>query len=294
MGLACAAAARDGGALQALVWTAPGHERQVLLEQPASCLDPVVPTEQVALGQALFNAPDLLGGQAARAGISCASCHANGRRSEWFYLAGISAEPGSADVSSSFFSRARADGQFNPTPIPDLALPGKISRDPATGQLEKFMRGLIVEEFSGREPSGGQLAALASYVRAIRACPGQLTAPRSLASDVDLVRQSVIAARVLTERGDPAGAGVLVRSARFHLGLIDERMAGPRLVSVRAAVLAASRRLPGAAARPDLLTAWLVQFDREVLPQLQRSENRSLYNPRQLDRWLAAARKAAA
>lgn len=294
MGLACAAAARDGGSLQALVWTAPGHERQVLLEQPASCPDPGARTEQVALGQALFNAPDLLGGQAARAGISCASCHANGRRSEWFFLGGISSVPGSADVSSSFFSRARADGQFNPIPIPDLALPGKVSRDPATGQLEKFMRGLVVEEFSGREPSSGQLAALASYVRAIRACSGHVSEPRGLASDVSLVRQSVIAARLLAERGDSAGAGVLVRSARFHLGLIDERMAGPRLVSVRAEVLAASRRLPGAAARPDLLTAWLTQFDREVLPQLRRSEPRSLYNPRQLDRWLAAARRTPA
>ncbi len=280
--------------MQALVWTAPGHEREVLLEQPATCLDPALASEQVALGQALFNAPDLLGGQAARAGISCASCHANGRRSEWFFLGGISDRPGSADVSSSFFSRARSDGQFNPKPIPDLALPGKVSRDPGTGQLEKFMRGLIVEEFSGREPSNGQLTALASYVRAIRACPGHDSGPRGLASDTSLVRQSVIAAALLTLRGDAAGAGVLVRSARFHLGLIEERMAGPHLLSVRAAVLAASRRLPGAAERPELLTAWLAQFDREVLPQLQRSEHRSLYNPRQLDRWFRAARKAPA
>ena len=280
--------------MQALVWTASGHEREVLLELPATCFDPAVPTEQVALGQALFNAPDLLGGQAARAGISCASCHANGRRSEWFYLGGISDRPGSADVSSGFFSRARADGQFNPKPIPDLAQPGKVSRDPGTDQLEKFIHGLIVEEFSGREPSSGQLAALGSYVRAIRACPGQDTVPRGLASDIGLVRQSVIAARMLAVRGDLAGAGVLVRSARFHLGLIDERMAGPRLVSARAAVLAASRRLVGVAERPELLTAWLARFDGEVLPQLQRSEQRSLYNPRQLDRWLAAARKAPA
>ena len=280
--------------MQALVWTAPGHERQVLLEQPASCLDPAAPSEQVALGQALFNAPDLLGGQAARAGISCASCHANGRRSAWFYLGGISSEPGTADVSASFFSRARADGQFNPKPIPDLALPGKVSRDLGSDGLEKFMRGLIVEEFSGREPSSGQLTALASYVRAIRACPGEGTVPHGLASDVALVRQSVIAAAMLAKRGDLAGAGVLVRSARFHLGLIDERMVGPHLVNVRAALQAASRRLPDAAARPEMLTVWLAQFDREVLPQLQRSEQRSLYNPRQLDRWLAATGKAPA
>ena len=260
----------------------------MLLQQPATCLNPAVAPNQVRIGQALFNAPDLFGGQAARAAITCASCHTNGRRNAAFFLAGVSGKPGSADVSSSFFSLARADGRFDPKPIPDLALPGKIDHDPASGALERFIRGLVVEEFSGREPSSQQLITLASYVRAVEACSARTTEPRALASDLLLLSASIDGAISLLEQHDPAGAAVLVKAARFRLGLIDERMAGNKLVALRKALLAASQRLAKLPVQRATLAAWLAEFDRHVTPQLVRNEFQSLYAPTKLDQWLAA------
>ncbi len=274
--------------LTALTWIAPGREREVLLEQPATCLNPAIAADQVRIGQALFNASDLFGGQAARAAITCASCHTNGRRNAAFFLAGVSAKPGSADVSSSFFSLARADGRFDPKPIPDLALPGKIDHDLASGALERFIRGLVVEEFSGREPSSQQLVALASYVRAVQTCHGRAKEPRALASDLLLLSASIDGAIGLLDLHDPAGAAVLVKAARFRLGLIDERMAGNKLVSLHKALLAASQRLVKLPVQRADLAAWLAEFDRHVAPQLVRNEHLSLYTPTKLDRWLAA------
>ena len=242
------------------------------------------------IGQALFNAPDLLGGQASRASISCASCHSNGRRNADFFLAGISGEPGSADVSSSFFSLARSDAKFDPKPIPDLALPGKINRNPGSRALEMFIRGLIVEEFSGAEPSAAQLTALASYVRAIKGCAAGPSEPRRLANDLALLRISIGGAQLLLDRGDVKGGRVLIKAARFRLGLIDERMTGPSNKSVRASLLDASHKLAELPPRGDQLTSWLIRFERTVTPQLARNEKRSLYDPATLDHWLAVRR----
>lgn len=287
--LVAAAPSRDRPALTALTWIAPGHERATLLEQPATCLDPAAPGDEVRIGQALFNAPSLLGGQASRASISCASCHSNGRRNPGFFLAGISGEPGTADVSSSFFSLTRADGRFDPKPIPDLALPGKVSRDPTSHALENFLRGLIVEEFSGGEPSAGQLHALASYVRAVRACPSP-TELRTLASDLALLRTGIVGGELLLDRGDTKGAQILIKTARFRLGLIDERMIGPKAKGIHSALLDASRQLALVPLQRGQLADWLARFERTVAPQLARNERPSLYDPTTLDRWLAARR----
>ena len=277
--------------LQALVWTAPGAKRAVLLRQPAACLDPAADPAKLAFGRALFNAPQLLGGQAARAGISCASCHAGGRRSAGFFLGGVSGGPGTADVSASFFSLARANRAFDPRPIPDLLLPGKISRDPASGALEPFLRGLIVEEFAGREPAPAELAAVAAYVRALRPCPGGDDEPRWLAADLELLRLTVTAAARRAGLGDDAGAALLVGAARFRLGLIDERYAGSGLARERQQLLAASRGLQAAgetgAVSAAALQSWLTGFERDLAPRLIRGERRSLYDPRRVERWLA-------
>ena len=290
--VAAALPAHTGPALTALTWIAPGQERQVLLEQPATCLNPAISSDQVRIGQALFNAPDLFGGQAARAAISCASCHINGRRNPAFFLGGISREPGTADVSSSFFSMARADGRFDPKPIPDLAQPGKVNRDPGSGALERFIRGLVVEEFAGREPSTQQLAALASYVRAVRTCPGRATEPRNLASDLLLVRASIDGAIGLLDQQDLAGAAVLIKAARFRLGLIDERMTGAKLNALHKPLLRAALDLAQLPLRKADLAQWQAEFDRHVTPRLTRNEHLSLYAPGELDLWLAVGRRA--
>lgn len=247
------------------------------------CAKPVGDADQAKIGEALFNAPMLLGGQAARADVSCASCHSNGRRNPHFFLAGVSSEPGTADVSSSFFSLARANGRFDPKHIPDLALPGRVSRDPENGELERFLRGLIVEEFAGRDPSKAALSALAAYVRSVGACDGKSEQLRTLADQVKLVRLSVASASQMAKAGDAETAAVLIAGARHQLGLIDERYAGPRLALERATLLAYSRSLQpegqGSVPDPVQLKAWLTRFERELRPALERRETASLYNP---------------
>lgn len=285
--LAAAAGAAERRDLSALTWTAPGHAREVLSREPAVCLQPGADTQTVATGQALFNAPGLLGGQAARAQISCASCHAGGRRNAHFFLAGVSSAPGTADVSASFFSLARANATFDPKPIPDLALPGKVSRA-SDGALERFIRGLVVEEFAGREPSPAALAALGAYVRAIRQCPDRTDQPRTLDTQLDLVHASIAGAAAMAGRGESRTAAVLIGGARHQLGLIDERMVG--LNRERALLLAASRALQpiGEASAPDAarLRDWNTRFEAGVVPRLRRVAGRSLYDPARLDRWL--------
>lgn len=293
--LATSAWGAAGAGLSALIWTQPGHEVAALTRQPAMCSKAAAGDAQAMIGEALFNAPMLLGGQAARADISCASCHSNGRRNPHFQLDGVSGGPGTADVSSSFFSLARANGRFDPKPIPDLALPGKISRDPASGELERFLRGLIVEEFSGREPSPAAISALAAYVRAIGDCGAVQGQPRRLADQAVLVRLSVMAAERLAAAGEAESAAIAVAGARHQLGLIDERYAGRGLARERDQLLAASRALqPAAQARapePAELRRWLTGFERDLLPMLARSEARSLYSEARARAWLAEEKR---
>ncbi len=260
-------------------------ERSVLLRQPAACLNPAQGNDDVTIGQALFNAPDLLGGQAQRAAVSCASCHSNGRRNPAFFLDGISSTPGTADVSSGFFSTGRANDLFDPKPIPDLALPGKIDRRPETGALEKFVRGLVVEEFAGKEPSASQLKALAAYVRSVGVCDGGATTPFNLSSDLALLRTSIVASALLSSRGDADGARIAAAAARHRLGLIDERY--PDNPGAHRALLNASAGLARVQLEAASFNSWLQAFEHDVVPRLKRGERRSLYDPSTLDRWLA-------
>ncbi len=266
-----------------------------MLRQPATCLDPAADPIEVSYGRALFNAPQLLGGQAARAGISCASCHANGRRSAAFFLDGVSAEPGTADVSASFFNIVRANRQFDPKPIPDLVAPGKVSRDPAARELELFTRGLIVEEFGGREPAATEPAAIAAYLRALRPCPDEREQPRGLTADLGLLRETIDAGARRADFGDEAGAALLASAARFRLGLIEERYVGPVFIAEREQLLAASRALQpvGEAAAPSaaVFRSWLARFEGETVPRLIRGERRSLYDARQVERWITGRQR---
>jgi hypothetical protein len=239
---------------------------------------------------AVYIAPKLLGGLAARAGVSCASCHSNGRRNAHFFLAGVSDGPGTADVSASFFNLARANGRFDPKAIPDLASPGRIARDRASGELERFMRGLIVEEFGGREPSPAALAALATYVRSIRPCPDEAAEPRTIAGQLALVRVTATAAQRMAEQGDGETAILLTSAARHQLGLIDERLAQSSLTKERQMLLTASRELQRVAEAPTpdphALAAWLNRFERKDAPRIDRIKARTLYNPARLRQWL--------
>ncbi len=289
-GTAAFASAAAPPVFEALRWTAPGAEYSVIAEQPDTCLTyNRTDSRLVDAGQAYFNTPTLLGGQAAKAGLSCASCHMNGRDNPHFLLAGVSDQPGTADVTNSFFSAKRGNGKFDPVAIPDLAKPGKISRDLGTKVLEPFIRNLIVEEFAGEEPSPAMLDALAAYVRAIKGCEYDGDpANHTLGNQTELLSHALRARQEMIKRGDRNAANLLIAAARHQLQLINERYPGTQFARERKALLAASQQLlrisqmNDAQAQEAALQLWEQQFNDAPLDQLITKQPQSLYNLRRL------------
>ncbi len=277
--------------LQSLRWTEAGKEIEAITTQPSACLA-FEPRDKAAVqaGMALFNTPTLLGGQAAKAGLSCASCHVNGRDNPHFRLPSLSGEVGTADVTSSFFSAARGNGVHDPVRIPDLAQPGKISRDRGDKALEQFIRNLVVEEFSGNEPTPATLSAISNYVRAIRLCAGRDTARqnRRLQDQVDLIDAALDGASAMDQRADASTAQLLIASARYQLGPINERYVAKQFAVERRLLLNASKRLQQIAENGDdvpiapSLNIWRKDFNRKLVPRLVAGEQRSLYSKKQI------------
>lgn len=287
-------AASPSDVLQSLWWTAPGHEMVAATKQPSACLSySETDAKMVYAGQALFNTPALLGGQAAKANISCASCHANGRDNPHFFVQGLSKEPGTADVTSAFFSLARANAVADAAHIPDLAQPGKISRADNDPALERFIRTLIVEEFSGKEPSATTLSALAHYVRSIRNCEGGGLQSRSVRDQIALIDAAF---EGLQRPSDAATTQLLIRTVRHQLGLINERYPGARFAAQRQALLNSSRHLETLGEESDIalravaLAVWYHDFKADFVPGLIAAERHSLYNERVFSAALKKAR----
>jgi len=188
-------------------------------------------------------------------------------------------------------SSHRGDGIDNPRPIPNLSDPQtafKVSRNPADGQLEHFIHGLITEEFDGPEPSPETLAGLATYVRSLApgSCPvakERRIEPGNFAWEA---RLAVQAAQYALDAHDRTGARLMIASARSQLGMLDERYATPGLARDRDALRAADAALAaiqdgidaGAKDVPLRLTAWMATEPRWE-KQLDRDQSRSLFDP---------------
>jgi hypothetical protein len=284
--------------LRGMRWLAPTADASVVLtRRPTECLAAPPDAQDaylVELGRAAFRTPLLLGGQAARAGVQCETCHRGGHNNPDFDFPGISGAPGTADVTTSVLSSHRGDGIDNPKPIPNLSGPKaalKVSQDPASPALEAFIHGIITQEFDGDEPPPAVLQGLAAYVRALSptACPSSATEPVSASGALGDVRRTLLAALAALDHGDGPAAALMVEAARSQLGDIDERYAGPALATQRAALERAGADLAAAesdarraapAAKADI-TIWLSDepaWSRAVLA----AESSSLYSPRQL------------
>ena len=265
---------------------------RALTHEPAECLtlptDPIL-RHSIEIGRAAFRSPLILGGQAARAGLTCETCHRNGRRNPDFAFPRVSGAPGTADVTSSLFSSHRGDGVFNPKPIPDLAMPkAQLKVDQTSPHLETFIHGQVTEEFDGFEIPSAVLRGLADYVRGLSptACPDttdQVVGVANLLSDTD---RALIAAQRLAAEGDRPAAIAMVAAARARLFLVDERFAAPAPAQDRRAL----RRLDGTLAQaaqglrgstPDA-AAGLAKSRKALAdlgPRLRRSAPQSLFNP---------------
>jgi hypothetical protein len=273
-------------------WVVREARFETLTRQPAECLSwPADPAARrsVAIGRAAFRAPLLLGGQAARAGLSCAGCHRNGRGNPHFSFPGLSGAPGTADVTSSLMSSHRGDGAINPKPIPDLASgQRKVSSDRQSQALERFIRGLVVEEFDGPEPPPAVLVGLADYVRAMTPAACRSAERVSLASELAEVDAALAAAR----DADGDSLKLLVGAARSQLGRIDQRFQLAGLEPERSLLREADRDLAAiqrlGSAQAPAIDQWRKRWPAE-LRRLRRKEARSLFNPALLRRSLGGA-----
>lgn len=258
---------------------------------PTECLrTPADPTRalSVEIGRAAFRTPLLLGGQAARAGLSCESCHRQGRGNPDFQFPGASGEPGTADVTLSLFSSRRGNGVHDPKPIPDLSGP-RDRLKVASDDLPAFIHGLIVEEFDGQAPPSAVLTGLADYVRALdpSSCPARARAPITIETLLNDARRAVAAADASLVAGDGPTALLMIAAARARLGLIDERYAGftreqrtLRKADTNLANLQASTRAGLPSARADL-RRWSLESPR-LEARLAAREPASLFNPAHL------------
>ncbi len=262
-------AAAPRALLREQAWTAPGETLAYdMTHAPVECLSARTP--EIEIGRALFRSPALLGGPAARAGLSCHACHSNGAVNARFLLPELTDRAGHADVTSEWASNVRGDGEVNPLPIPNLA---DVSERDAFGQsrepsLAAFVHGVIVEEFQGVPPPPRAFAGLIAYLLALRsaACP-QGNAAITLAASADDVRRAIAVAEV----ADTETANVLLLASQDAVGRIVERLPADRFSPERRTFEALAREL-GALRRAEMpeaamaatLPGWRARFDAAV------------------------------
>jgi hypothetical protein len=250
---ACTSGPEAGGAdapratdLRALRWLAPDADKaKALTTMPASCETEATGVEagQRMLGKLAFESPALLGGAAARMGLSCSSCHLNGRGNPDFFLEGVSGKPGTADVTSSLLSKVRGDGDFNPVAIPDIALrSGTQIQDRQGAEFKAKVHGLIVEEFDGQDPPPPVFDAVVRYMDGL--------APSACKAGEETMRpeDDLIAARSALESVSVPGADrstglFYLRVARLRLERIHERLPAPEDAVLRRDIVELSRAL---------------------------------------------------
>jgi hypothetical protein len=279
-------------------WLAPGVDASAALTlRPTECL--AAPKDAgtlylVELGRAAFRTPLLLGGQGARAGLSCESCHRDGRNNPDFAFPGVSGAPGTADVTTSVLSSHEMDSAHGAKPIPDLSGPKaalKFDQDPASGALEGATARIITREFDGPEPPPAVLKGLAAYVRALSpgACPPAAHEPVSAAQALADARRAAAVAIAALDHHDAPSAVLMIEAARSQLGDIDERYRGEALAAQRRTLALASAELAAAqadatrdsAAARAALVIWLAR-EPSWSGAVLAGEPRSLYAPAQL------------
>ena len=267
--------------LREQAWTAPGEGMaRAMSQHPSECLAERTPS--IEIGRTLFRSPVLLGGPAARAGLSCHACHSNGGMNTSFLLPELTDRPGHADVTSEWASRNLGDGTANPIAIPDLV---GASGKSAFGQREvptlaEFTRNVIEQEFQGEPPPAQALEGVLAYMRALRlrACPSEYVSAVTLASAADDVRRAIAAAR----DADPPTRSLLLLAAQDAVGRIVERLPPTRFARDRRRLETLSRDLGATRASNDPTAAleamsWSARFD-AAITRIAPHEQRTYFN----------------
>ena len=178
-------------------------------------------TTLIALGDMAFDSHAIFGEPARSLGMTCNTCHNKSITNPKFFIPGLSAQPGSLDVSNSFFAPHANNGHFDPKDIPDLRgirFTSPYGRDGRFESLRDFTRNVIVNEFNGPEPDPTLLDGLIAYMLEFDFLPnpfldadGRLNDRASAAAK----RGEAIFHRTYSEMGDRSCASCHVPSDHF-------------------------------------------------------------------------------
>lgn len=251
----------------------------------------------VDLGRLAFRSPDVLGGTARKAGLSCQACHANGFATTAFFIPGLSAKPGTIDVSHAFWNLRGEDGIDNPLEIPSLRgvkTKDRFGQDRRTASLRDFTRRVIVTEFSGAEPDALLLDALIAYQEKLQPAAVVYEAV-SLRQDLADLERYLDALRVPLAEEEPALAERMTVMIRGQIGFIHERFADDDLRGSRGLLEEWSRQLARIALQAEQgqwvqARAALADLRQAIAtsPAVLAAElPRSLYEPERLRAWLS-------
>ncbi len=128
----------------------------------------------VNLGDLAFSSPQILGGLARQAGISCSTCHVNGANNAKLYVPGSSGRPGTFDTTGALFNEKADNHVLDAVTVPSLRGARYLApygHDGRVASLRDFVRNVIVNEFGGPEPAPAVLDAMVVYIQDIDFLP---------------------------------------------------------------------------------------------------------------------------
>jgi Di-haem cytochrome c peroxidase len=134
----------------------------------------------VNLGDLAFSSPQILGGLARQAGISCSTCHVNGANNSKLYVPGSSGRAGTFDTTGGLLNEKADNHVLDAVTVPSLRGARYLApygHDGRIASLREFVRNVIVNEFEGPEPSPAVLDAMVAYIQDVDFLPNPLLGP---------------------------------------------------------------------------------------------------------------------
>lgn len=178
-----------------------------------------------AYGDMLFDSAEMMGEPARSIGIACSTCHNRSDINQRFFVPGITPKPGVVDVDGHFFNPRFNDHRNDPLDIPSLRglrFTAPYGRDGRFASLRDFVRNVIVNEFSGDEPTPLMLDALVTYMLEFDWLPSTYLNPDGTLNErapESAKRGEVVFNKPFRGMGDRACSTCHVPSANFMDGL---------------------------------------------------------------------------
>lgn len=277
-----------------LKWIKPdANVIQALSVEPAECLPASAAKDaDIQLGRAAFRSPFLLGGQAARQGLTCQACHRQGQTSSNFFVVGLSEDPGTADVTNFHFSDQLGDEVFNPSPIPSLSddVQG-VNYDPDVPDLSHLVTRLITKEFNGEMPDAQIFTGILSYLRALN-----LENCESGDDDYPVLNgkallnyniESISNMFDILKGADYSQTSkqFMIASLRSEIGRIYSRYPKSKTIQKELKYLGQSLNSRQGYVEDTQLTAAYDMW-KALIPKLKRKYSRSLFDPIYVSKWV--------